>query len=154
MPRLIDRHAGALIVGLRFAYGLPHRRAGADRHVAAVGGPLAIFNAIGALLWARRVGGAGWLFGSAAQALLGDLRHLEGWLFWRCWPRRWSSGRALAAGALSGPARGGHRLRDRINGGGVVRRGAPGPQVDHPSRPAHQRAAADDVAGNHGQQGL
>ncbi|MDO8418829.1 MAG: DedA family protein [Rubrivivax sp.] len=78
---LIGRHAGLVIVGVRFAYGL--RIAGpvliGMSPVSAV--RFALFNAVGALLWAVLVGGAGWLFGRAAEALLGDLRHLESWLF-------------------------------------------------------------------------
>jgi membrane protein DedA with SNARE-associated domain len=40
----------------------------------------AFFNAVGALLWASAVGGAGWLFGQAAEAALGQLHQIEGWL--------------------------------------------------------------------------
>jgi membrane protein DedA with SNARE-associated domain len=40
----------------------------------------ALFNALGAVLWAVVVGGIGWVFGQAAEQLLGDLRHLELWL--------------------------------------------------------------------------
>jgi membrane protein DedA with SNARE-associated domain len=40
----------------------------------------AIFNAIGALLWAPLIGGIGFLFGEAASALLGELRDIELWL--------------------------------------------------------------------------
>ena len=71
---------GGLIIGLRFAYGLR------------VAGPVLLgtssmsalrfagFNALGAVIWACVVGGLGWTFGQAAQALLGELRHIEGWL--------------------------------------------------------------------------
>jgi membrane protein DedA with SNARE-associated domain len=40
----------------------------------------AVFNALGAVLWAGLVGGAGWFFGQAAETLLGEVRHAEGWL--------------------------------------------------------------------------
>jgi membrane protein DedA with SNARE-associated domain len=81
VPGLIGRHAGAMIIGVRFAYGL---RIAGPMLIGMSSVPaarFAIFNATGALLWAVVVGGAGWLFGRAAEALLGDLRHLEGWLF-------------------------------------------------------------------------
>lgn len=78
--RLIDRHGAALVIGLRFAYGL--RIAGP---VLVGTTPLpalrfAVLNACGALLWACVVAGVGWVFGEAAELILGRLRHLEGWL--------------------------------------------------------------------------
>lgn len=78
--RLIDRHHGAMIVAMRFAYGLR------------VAGPVLIgtttlpawrfaaFNALGAVLWASLVGAAGWVFGQAAEAALTEVRQVEGWL--------------------------------------------------------------------------
>lgn len=68
------------IVGLRFAYGLR------------IAGPVVfgmspipawrfqLFNALGAVLWASVIIGLGWFFGHAAEWLLGEIRHLEGWL--------------------------------------------------------------------------
>lgn len=59
-----------------------------------------LFNLIGAVAWATLVAGAGWLFGHAAEAMLGHLRHIEQWLGaglvlamllwggWRLWRRR------------------------------------------------------------------
>lgn len=38
----------------------------------------ALFNALGAVSWAALLTGIGWVFGEAAQALLGELRHYEG----------------------------------------------------------------------------
>jgi membrane protein DedA with SNARE-associated domain len=82
-PRLergLQRWPAALIIGVRFAYGLR------------IAGPLlmgmstmaawrfAALNALGAMLWAGAVGAAGWLFGLTAERLLGRLQHLEGWL--------------------------------------------------------------------------
>lgn len=79
--RLVERWHEALIVGVRFAYGLR------------IAGPVLIgmssvsawrfaaFNALGAALWAVAVASAGWVFGAAAEALIGELRHIEGWLF-------------------------------------------------------------------------
>ncbi len=81
VQQLVERWHEALIVGVRFAYGLR------------IAGPLLIgtssvsawrfaaFNALGALLWAVVVAAAGWVFGAAAESLLGELRHIEGWLF-------------------------------------------------------------------------
>lgn len=78
--RLLERFHAAVIIGVRFAYGLR------------VAGPLligttplpawrfALFNTAGALLWAGLIAGLGWLFGSAAEAVLGQIRHIEGWL--------------------------------------------------------------------------
>lgn len=81
VQRLVERWHEALIIGVRFAYGLR------------IAGPVLIgmsrlsawrfsaFNAIGAMLWATSVAAVGWAFGAAAEALLGELRHIEGWLF-------------------------------------------------------------------------
>ncbi len=75
--RLLARWRDAVIVLVRFAYGLR------------IVGPIVIgmstvsarrfaaFNALGALLWAPAVAGAGWLFGEAAERVLGDLRDIE-----------------------------------------------------------------------------
>jgi membrane protein DedA with SNARE-associated domain len=77
---LLDRYQALAVVGVRFAYGLR------------VAGPLLIgtspmsalrfaaLNALGAVLWACLVGGIGWVFGRAAEAVLGDIRHAEGWI--------------------------------------------------------------------------
>lgn len=88
---LIDRWHGGLIVMLRFTYGL--RIAGPVVLGASGLAPwrFALFNAIGAALWAPLVAGAGWLFGHAMEALLGDIRRFELWAFALL---------ALAAGAL------------------------------------------------------
>jgi membrane protein DedA with SNARE-associated domain len=77
---LAARWHDAVTVLVRFAYGLR------------VAGPVvlgmsempawrfALFNAVGAVLWAVVVGGAGWIFGQAAEAALGHVRHFETWL--------------------------------------------------------------------------
>ena len=77
---LVARWHDAVTVFVRFAYGLR------------VAGPLvlgmsampawryAAFNALGALLWAALVGGAGWVFGQAAEAALGRAHGIEAWL--------------------------------------------------------------------------
>lgn len=97
---LIERHHEWLIVGLRFAYGLR------------VAGPIligtsqipaarfALFNAIGALVWAALIGTLGWSFGAAAERLLGDVQRIEGWL-------------AIAIAALGSALWLAHRWRQR-----------------------------------------
>jgi membrane protein DedA with SNARE-associated domain len=77
---LIGRHPAGAAIGVRFAYGLR------------IAGPMLIgmspmpqlrftlLNALGSLLWASLIGGAGWAFGEAAQRLLADVGDLEGWL--------------------------------------------------------------------------
>jgi membrane protein DedA with SNARE-associated domain len=77
---LVQRWDAAFIVGVRFAYGL---RVAGPVLMGASAMParrFALFNALGAVIWAVLVGGLGWVFGGAAQALLGELRHIEGWL--------------------------------------------------------------------------
>lgn len=77
---LLQRWDAGFIVGVRFAYGL--RAAGPVlMGMTPISGlRFALFNALGAVLWAMLVGGAGWVFGAAAEALLGQLRQFEGWL--------------------------------------------------------------------------
>lgn len=79
--RLVERWHEVLILGVRFAYGLR------------IAGPFligmstlpawrfALFNALGAVLWASVVAAVGWIFGAAVERLLGELQHIEGWLF-------------------------------------------------------------------------
>ncbi|WP_342132754.1 DedA family protein [Hydrogenophaga sp. OTU3427] len=77
---LVARFHEAVIIGVRFAYGL--RIAGPVLMGAGPIGALrfATFNLIGAVLWAVLVGGIGWVFGQAAESLLGKLQRIEGWL--------------------------------------------------------------------------
>lgn len=77
---LIERHPVALIVGLRFIYGLR------------IAGPIVIgmspisnarftvFNGLGAGLWATAVTGMGWVFGQAAELVVGEVGHVALWL--------------------------------------------------------------------------
>jgi membrane protein DedA with SNARE-associated domain len=77
---LVARYPAGAAIGVRFAYGLR------------IAGPMligmspmprtrfAMLNALGALLWASLVGGAGWVFGQAAELVLGNIHHVEGWL--------------------------------------------------------------------------
>jgi membrane protein DedA with SNARE-associated domain len=81
IQRLIERYHEGVIVGVRFAYGL--RIAGpiliGTSNVAAW--RFVAFNALGALIWATLIAGLGWVFGEAIQRALGELRHIEMWLF-------------------------------------------------------------------------
>ncbi len=74
---LLHRFHAAVVIGVRFAYGL--RIAGpvliGTTTITAL--RFALLNAIGALLWALLIAGLGWAFGSAAEALLGQLQHFE-----------------------------------------------------------------------------
>jgi len=78
---MIERHPNATIVGVRFMYGL--RTAGP----AVIGTTrigvihFLLLNAVGALLWSACWAGAGYVLGSAAERLLGDLARAERELF-------------------------------------------------------------------------
>lgn len=75
--RLLLHHHAALIVGVRFMYGLR------------IVGPIVIgtsdvpawrflaFNLVGAALWSTAIAGAGFLFGQTLQRLLGQAEHYE-----------------------------------------------------------------------------
>lgn len=78
---LIERYHMAVIIGMRFAYGLriPGPILIGMSPLSAV--RFAVINAFGAVLWACVIGGLGWLSGHAAESVLGDIKHLEVWLF-------------------------------------------------------------------------
>lgn len=80
LHRLIERYHAWVIVGVRFAYGL--RIAGPILlGASAIGASrFALFNALGAMLWAVSVSGLGWGFGHAVESVLGDVHRLEGWI--------------------------------------------------------------------------
>ena len=78
--RLIDRHASLAAFAVRFAYGV---RVAGPMLIGATSMPalrFAVLNVLSAIAWALLVGGVGWLFGEAAQAIFGHLAHVEGWL--------------------------------------------------------------------------
>src|SRR5262245_65822471 len=108
--QLLDRYDTPLILGVRFLYGL--------RTV----GPLAIgmsrvpwwrfalFNLIGAIVWAALIAGIGYALGEALTRVLGDLKRVEEWVFGAIlvgglaligWLRR--RGRRAAAAAVGRP---------------------------------------------------
>lgn len=73
----LGRYDIALIMGIRFMYGL--RIVGPIAMGAAGIRPLrfAVFNALGAAIWAPVVAGAGYLFGSVLARFLGELKYFE-----------------------------------------------------------------------------
>jgi membrane protein DedA with SNARE-associated domain len=88
---LLERNQTLLILGFRFLYGLrtvTPFALGMSRVSALRFLPL---NAVAAGVWAVAVAGAGYLFGQAAEALLGELRH---------YGRALLGGVALAGGLL------------------------------------------------------
>ena len=74
---MLQRHDAALIFGIRFMYGLRIAGPIAMGALAVLPQRFAIFNVLGAAVWAPLVCGAGLLFGHAIQALLSDMEHYE-----------------------------------------------------------------------------
>lgn len=75
--RLLERHHAWVIVGVRFAYGL---RIAGPILIGTAGVPprrFALFNALGAVLWAVAIAGAGWMFGQALQKVFGEVHRYE-----------------------------------------------------------------------------
>jgi len=78
---LMSRHQTLLIIGFRFFYGM---RTITPFLLGASGvSPVRflVLNIIGAACWATAFGTLGYLFGQAAESLLGKLKHYEIWLF-------------------------------------------------------------------------
>ena len=77
---LLARHHSALILGVRFLYGL--RIAGPIAIGALQVPPLrfAWLNALGAAIWALLITALGYQFGNALQWLFDDLRRVEEWV--------------------------------------------------------------------------
>lgn len=74
---LLQRHHAPLIVGVRFMYGL---RVAGPLAMGASGVPawrFALFNALGAAIWAPLVAGAGYLFGQTLEWLFDDIRRYQ-----------------------------------------------------------------------------
>ncbi len=80
LQNLIARYHAAVIIGIRFAYGLRIAGPVLIGMSSIPGKQFALLNALGALLWACLIGGVGWIFGQAAEAFMGEVRNLEGWL--------------------------------------------------------------------------
>ena len=97
LDALIERFHEAVIIGVRFAYGLRIAGPVLIGTSAIHARRFALFNAIGAVLWALIIGGAGWVFGHAAEVLLDRLQRFEGALLlvalvaaaiWWLWRRK------------------------------------------------------------------
>jgi membrane protein DedA with SNARE-associated domain len=74
---LIERHSALLIVGVRFMYGLRLIGPVAIGMSTVSAWRFAVFNMIGAGIWAVGVAGVGYLFGHAIEWLLADLGFFE-----------------------------------------------------------------------------
>ncbi len=75
--RLLERFRTPLILAFRFLYGL---RTVAPFVIGMSPVPtpqFVVLNAVGALAWAIIVGGGGYLFGSALEMIIGDIRRYE-----------------------------------------------------------------------------
>jgi membrane protein DedA with SNARE-associated domain len=80
LERLTARWHAWVIVLVRFAYGL--RIAGPILlgTTQLPGRRFAVYNAIGAILWAHLIALAGWFVGAAIEAWLGKLERVEHWI--------------------------------------------------------------------------
>ena len=97
---LLARFHGPLIVGIRFMYGfriLGPIMLGMGRVPA---WKFVVYNFIGAAIWAPLIAGLGYLFGSALEAILHDIKRYEIWA-------------ALALLLIGGLVYGVHWWRDR-----------------------------------------
>jgi membrane protein DedA with SNARE-associated domain len=74
---MIERYHELLIVGVRFLYGLRTVGPMALGMSAVPGWRFVLFNALGALIWAVGIGGAGYLFGQALELFLADVKKLQ-----------------------------------------------------------------------------
>lgn len=78
---LLARWHAPLIVGIRFMYGfriLGPIMLGMGRVPA---WKFVVYNAIGAAIWAPLIAGIGYLFGTALESMLGNLKRVEMWVF-------------------------------------------------------------------------
>ena len=79
--RLLARYDAALVIGLRFVYGLRLTGVLALGMTGLSWPRFAALNLIGALLWAPIVACAGYVFADLLQRALGDLENIEHWVF-------------------------------------------------------------------------
>lgn len=73
----LKRYDGLVVMGVRFVYGL---RIAGPIAIGAMRMPprrFAAFNFFGAMLWAPLIASVGYLFGSALDALIGDVERIE-----------------------------------------------------------------------------
>jgi membrane protein DedA with SNARE-associated domain len=78
---MLARWHAPLIIGIRFMYGFRVigpvlLGMGRVSH-----GTFALYNAIGALIWAPLIAGLGFIFGEAMEQVLHDFKHYEKWGF-------------------------------------------------------------------------
>lgn len=78
--RLIDRYPVALIIGLRFIYGLRIAGPVVIGMSPISGSRFALLNGVGAGLWAFVVTGIGWVFGHAAELIVDEMGLVAMWL--------------------------------------------------------------------------
>jgi len=78
--RLIDRYPVALIIGLRFIYGLRIAGPVVIGMSPISGSRFALLNGVGAGLWASVVTGIGWVFGHAAELIVDEMGLVAMWL--------------------------------------------------------------------------
>ena len=79
---LLKRWDALLVFGIRFLYGLRIAGPVAMGALAFSARRFAVFNALGAAVWAVLVGGAGYLLGHGLQVFLGDVQRYESAVFW------------------------------------------------------------------------
>ena len=75
--RLLERFESVYIVGFRFLYGLRTVSPFVIGMSSVPTWKFILLNAIGAFLWAVVIGTSGYLFGSAAEVLIGNIKHYE-----------------------------------------------------------------------------
>lgn len=75
--RLIERYHTPIILGSRFMYGLRIAFPVAIGLSRVKAGRFIMLNALSALIWSTAVATGGYLFGSALEIMLGNLKHYE-----------------------------------------------------------------------------
>lgn len=74
---LMERYHEVLIVGIRFMYGLRTVGPMAMGMSNVAVWRFAMFNALGAVIWAVGIGGAGYLFGQALELMMHDVKKVQ-----------------------------------------------------------------------------
>lgn len=78
--RLVARYLAAVIIGIRFVYGLRIAGPVVIGMTPISGSRFGFLNALGAVLWACLVAGTGWVFGRAAELAVDEIGNFEMWL--------------------------------------------------------------------------
>jgi membrane protein DedA with SNARE-associated domain len=79
---LMRRHDAALVFGIRFMYGLRIAGPIAMGALGVASRRFAIWNALGAAVWAIVIGGLGYMLGHALEMLLGQIDRYENIVVW------------------------------------------------------------------------